>query len=239
MNRGGGRPLRIAHAFGNRREGIQKAIAADVDVIEADLWLRAKEIWVRHERRLPLLPILYDRKPPGMRSFGPWSLTVFPNHYIRLDVNPLRLTELLETTRGKRHLLLDLKDDLPPDRARAYAKALARVVRDAGCAESVIVCGQTRTLDGVREVAPELDVRYSVERPRHWEAFLRRVEADPTIHGLCLYRKLLTEPVAALLQERGLEVFCWTVDDPEEARRLVALGADGIISNDLTLLARL
>ena len=239
MNRSGRRPLRIAHAYGNRRDGIQAAIAADVDLIEADLWFRAGEVWVRHERRLGCLPLLYDRKPPGMRSFGPWALTVFPNHYIRLDVNPLRLTELLETTRGRRRLLLDLKNDLPPDRARVYAKALARVVRDAGCAESVIVCGQTRTLDSVREVAPEIDVRYSAERPRQWEAFLRRAAADPAIRGLCLHRKLLTEAAAALLEERGLEVFCWTVDDPEEARRHIALGADGIISNDLTLLARL
>ena len=107
MNRGDGRPLRIAHAFGNRRHRIEAAIAADVDYIEADLWYRAGEIWVRHERRLGSLPILYDRKPRGMNRFGPWSLTVFPNHYIRLDIRPLRLVELLEATRGKRRLLLD------------------------------------------------------------------------------------------------------------------------------------
>ena len=239
MNRGDGRPLRIAHAFGNRRHRIEAAIAADVDYIEADLWYRAGEIWVRHERRLGFLPLLYDRKPRGMNSFGPWALTVFPNHYVRLDVSPLRLAELLEATRGKRHLLLDLKDDHSPGRARAYAGALSRVLREASCAESVLVCGQTNVLDSVREVAPDLDVHYSIERERQWQAFLRRLDADPAIQGVCLHHELLTEPVRRLLEERGLEVFCWTVDDREEARRLVALGVHGIISNDLTLLAQL
>jgi len=239
MNRRGGRPLRIAHAFGNRRHRIGAAIAADVDFIEADLWYRAGEIWVRHERRLGFLPLLYDRKPRGMDSFGPWSLTVFPNHYIRLDVRPLRLVELLEATRGKRRLLLDLKDDHPLERARAYAGALARVLREAGCAESALVCGQTDALDRVREVAPELDVRYSIERQRQWDAFLRRLDADPAIRGVSIHHEFLTEPVIRVLEERGLEVFCWTVDDREEARRLAALGVDGIISNDLTLLAQL
>jgi glycerophosphoryl diester phosphodiesterase len=239
MNRGGGRPLRIAHAFGNRRDRIESAIAADVDFIEADLWYRAGDIWVRHERRLGFLPLLYDRKPPGIKSFGPWALTVFPNYYIRLDVRPLRLAELLKATRDRRRLLLDLKDHLSPDRARAYGEALLGALREAGCAESSIVCGQTDALDGVRQVAPDLDVRYSIERQQQWDAFLRRLDADPALRGVCLHHEFLTDPVARLLEERGLEVFCWTVDEREKARRLVALGVDGIISNDLTLLAGL
>ena len=239
MNRSGGRPLRIAHAFGNRRDKIEAAIAADIDFIEADLWYRAGDIWVRHERRLGFLPLLYDRKPRGMNRFGPWSLTVFPNYYIRLDVRPLRLAELLAAAGGKRRLLLDLKDDHSPGKARAYAGALSRLLQDSGCAESVLVCGQTNVLDSVREVAPGLEVRYSIERQQQWNAFLRRLDADPAIRGVSIHHEFLTEPVIRVLEERGLEVFCWTVDDPEEARRLVALGVDGITSNDLTLLAQL
>jgi glycerophosphoryl diester phosphodiesterase len=36
-----------------------------------------------------------------------------------------------------------------------------------------------------------------------------------------------------------LRVFCWTVDDPAEARRLLALGVDGITSNSIPLLEQL
>jgi glycerophosphoryl diester phosphodiesterase len=102
-----------------------------------------------------------------------------------------------------------------------------------------MVCGQTSVLDSVREVAPGLDVRYSIERQRQWEAFLSRLDADPAIRGVSIHHEFLTEPVIRVLEERRLEVFCWTVDDLEEARRLVALGVDGITSNDLALLAEL
>jgi len=34
------------------------------------------------------------------------------------------------------------------------------------------------------------------------------------------------------LRQLGLRVDYWTINDPNEARRLVALGADGIMTDD-------
>lgn len=239
MNRDGGRPVRIAHAYGDRREKIEVSLAADIDFIEADIWHRGGEIWVRHERRLGFLPLLYDRKPPGVDGFGPWALSVFPRHYLRLDLKPITLAELLERAGGTRRLLLDVKDNVAGKTGRACARTLADALSEAGCEESVIICGQTDVLDDVREVAPNLDVRYSIERQRQWEAFLRRLDADPGLRGVCMLNEFLSEPIARFLEENGLQVFCWTVDDPREARRLVELGVDGIISNSIPLLEEL
>ena len=239
MNRGGGHPVRIAHAYGNRRDKIQAAAPANVDLIEADIWLRAGDVWVRHERRLGFLPLLYDRRPQGINTIGPWSITVFPNHYIRLDIDPVRLTELLVRTRGRSRLLLDVKDDLTTEEARAYAQTLNRILAHARCEESVTVRGQTDVLDSVREVAPHLDVRHSIEKQWQWDAFLRRLDAGIETRGVCMSREFLSDAVAQLLKERGLQLFCWTVDDPEEARRLVERGVDGIISNNIPLLEQL
>jgi glycerophosphoryl diester phosphodiesterase len=239
MSRNGGRPLRIAHAFGNRRDKIEAAASAEIDFMEADLWYRAGEVWVRHERRLGFLPLLYDRWPPGVDSVGPWALTVFPRHYVRLDINPLRLTELLERTQGRRGLLLDLKGSYGGQGARTYAQTLARILAQSRRQEQVIVCGQIEVLDQVREAAPHLDVRYSIEKQRHWQAFLRRLEADRPVRGVCMAREFLSDEIVELLKGRGLQVFCWTVDDAAEARRLLALGVDGIISNNIPLLEHL
>lgn len=235
MKRSGGRPLRIAHAYGNRRDTITAATAADIDYIEADLWQRGGEFWVRHERRLGPLPILFDRKPRGVNRLGPWALTVFPGYYVRPDFNPIRLKELMDLTRGKSRILLDVKDP-SGEGDREYAERLVRALAEADFESSAIVCGQTDVLDSVRAANPRLDVRHSIERQPQWEAFLRRVEADPGLRGVCMAHEFLTDSVAHTLEEKGLEVFCWTVDDPDPARALVERGVDGIISNRLDLL---
>ena len=49
----------------------------------------------------------------------------------------------------------------------------------------------------------------------------------------------MTADRVARWRRAGLAVNVWTVDDPAEAARLVALGVDGIITNDpLTIGAR-
>jgi glycerophosphoryl diester phosphodiesterase len=239
MNRKGEPPLRIAHAYGNRRDRIEAAATADIDFLEADLWYRAGELWVRHERRLGFLPLLCDRRPQGVDSVGPCALTVFPRYYVRLDVNPLRLRELLERTQGRRGLLLDLKGGYRGDGARAYAQTLARILLQVQGQQQVMVCGQIEVLDRVRQAAPHLDVRYSIEKRRHWQALLRRLDAGGHLRGVCMSREFLNDEIIRFLEDKGLKVFCWTVDDPAEARRLLALGVDGIISNSIPLLEHL
>jgi glycerophosphoryl diester phosphodiesterase len=56
---------------------------------------------------------------------------------------------------------------------------------------------------------------------------------------VCIEHRFLNEERVRFIEEQGVDLFCWTVDDPKEARRLVAGGADGIISNNLELLANL
>jgi glycerophosphoryl diester phosphodiesterase len=174
-----------------------------------------------------------------MRDDGPWALTVFPRHYVRPDFHPLRLGELIERAHGKRRLLLDLKDeDIEGDESRAIADALVRALADAAC-EDAIVCGQTDLLDDVRRAGPQLDVRYSIQEPSQWDALLRRLDAGAAVRGLCVYHRFYDDGVARFTADNGLEVYAWTIDDPARAREVVELGARGITSNSLPLLAGL
>ncbi len=231
-------PVAIAHAYGNRRASIAEALTAGVDVIETDACYRAGELWVRHERRLGPLPLLYDRRPRGVRRIGPWALPFPLRYYLRLDIRPLTLVEVLERTKGHSRTLVDVKGRYSRDDTGAYARHLAQLAEDDD--RDVAVCGQNWTvLDEIRAQAPQTEVRYSVEHPEQWQALLRRLDAGQAINGICIEHRFLAGDKMRLLRDKGISVYCWTVDSREEARRLLGRGVDGIISNDLSLLASL
>ena len=51
------------------------------------------------------------------------------------------------------------------------------------------------------------------------------------LEGVNLKHSIIDEKVMANAKELGLEVLTWTVDEPEEAKRLVALGVKQITTN--------
>src|SRR5437867_3697914 len=165
--------LRIAHAYGSSRDALQLALAAPVDIIEADIWYRAADIWVRHERRLGPLPMLADRGRPSGRFVIP-----LPNrYYLRPDINPMPLGELLEAVAGKKRLLLDVK--ARKGEVDAFAGAIAQQVAACEAGRWVSVCGHNwPVLHALRKRAPQLEVRYSIEKPYEWERYLRLARAD-------------------------------------------------------------
>jgi glycerophosphoryl diester phosphodiesterase len=233
-------PLRIAHAYGNTRERLRTALDDPaVDAIELDVWYRSGNIWVRHEKRLGPLPLLVDKCMRG-HALPPLSLPLGKRLYVRLDFNRLKLDDVLTTVAGKKGLLVDLKGAYHAQRNLDFARAVVRTIRKHGAESWVSVCGQFwPVLDDVRREAPDLEVRYSVERVYQWEKFMRLVGEDERVRRVCIDHRFLNEERTRFIEDRGVNLFCWTVDDPEKARRLVAAGADGIISNDLDLLANL
>jgi len=170
---------------------------------------------------------------------GPWSIPLPRRHYLRLDIGPLLLPELLHTTAGAKRLLLDLKavDSGPSE---AFATALAREIEAAGAREWVAVCGQFwPVLDRVREVAPEIKVRYSMQAASQWGEYVRRLDQGEVTLAVCMQHRMMDANRMAFLRANSVDVYCWTVDRAEEARQLMEIGVEGVISNDLALLAGL
>jgi glycerophosphoryl diester phosphodiesterase len=234
-----GRPVRIAHAYGNTRKALRRALASDVDMIEIDIWYRSGRIEIRHERRLNPLPLLIDRRMAGHVP-GPLAIPLPNGYYLRPDVHPLLLTEVLKTVRGSRRLLLDVKGSYRGKQIEAFARTLASQVREHKGLGYVSVCGQRyAVLDRLRQGAPDLPVRYSIEKSAQWRRFLHMAERDNTIRSICMDYRFFDAEKSRFLAERSIDVYCWTVDDPATAARLVAAGVGGIISNSLPLLAAL
>lgn len=237
--RGRGRPLAIGHGYGNRRDLLEAALAVPLDMVEADVWFARGRLWARHERRLGPLPVLADWRKHAPHGLGPWALSLGPL-YLRLDVHPLAVDEALARLDGRLWLLLDAKGEYSRRAALSFGRALGRLLEGCGRDGGVVVCGQNwRLLDVLREAVPGLAIRYSVQTAVQWARLWPRLDREPPPDGLCLHRSLATEETASLLRERGLGFYCWCINDAAELERVLALGAEGVISDRLDLLASL
>ena len=229
--------VRIAHAYGNNNASLTQALHADIDMIEADMWYRGGNLHIHHEHRLRWwLPLLVDRRMSTHRP-GRFAMRV-GNYFIRPAIGTMNLDHLLGTVNGQKRLLLDVKGQYEQNDIEGYVQTLVRKIREHNAESWVVVCGQTYSvLHRLRAVAPEIEVRYSIERPYQWERFEKLMEQG--VRHICMWHGFLDDATAQVLEDAGVNVYCWTVDDPRVASGLIERGVDGITSNDLTLLVGL
>ena len=232
-------PVRIAHAYGNNRTALRRALDADIDMIEADIWYRGGDVYVHHARRLSPLPLLADKKTPG-HPRPPLAFPIWPGYQVWPHRNPLKLHELLQIVGGRRRLLLDVKGRYKGGHNADFAEAIARRLRQHQASSSIVVCGQRyAVLNALRRSDDEIEVRYSLEKPHQWESFLRKMNMHERLRHVCISQHFIDDEKARVLEQNDVNVYVWTIDDPKAARHHVEQGADGIISNDLGLLENL
>jgi glycerophosphoryl diester phosphodiesterase len=226
--------VRIAHA-GNTRERLARALASDCDMIEVDLWYRGGDLRIHHEHKVARLPLLADRIMPTHAR--PRFALRIGRYYVRPDIGTLRLDELLATVAGRKRLLLDIKGRYSPGALEAYVEKLLQRIRAHRAETWVALCGSYSVLRRVLESAPEIEVRHTVGNDLSWERFLRQIDGGVT--RVCMAYDFIDDEKARLLEHHNVDLYCWTVDNWDAARRLVAEGVDGIISNDLQMLSEI
>lgn len=233
----GRRPLVLGHrgasaeAPENTLAAFRLAVAQGADGVELDVWRCASgEVVVFHDEDTARIA--------GVRLPVPEA----PLHALRaLDVGSHRgarfageriplLAEVLEALPGA-IVNVELKSRVRrPD--VGLAAAVARVLRVAGAERRAVVSSfDYRLVVAFRLAAPEIPVGLLVEaeHPRR----LLTALAIPLVRPAAIHpdRRLVTPSRARRWRARGLAVNVWTVDDPDEARRLAALGASALITN--------
>ncbi len=83
-------------------------------------------------------------------------------------------------------------------------------------------------LEGAREGAPQLPRALLLDQLR--EGWLQQAQALGCVAVVCAYA-LLDREVIAAIHAAGMRSLVFTVNDPAEARRLVAAGIDGLITD--------
>ena len=169
------------------------------------------------------------------------------------------LAALFELARGAAHVRFNIETKITPTSGaetpdpEAFATAVAAAIRAAGLAARTSVQSfDWRTLAALKRIAPEIarvcltaealnfdTIRRGEPGPSPWTAGLdidefgsvpRLVAAAGCATWSPLYRNARPDDVAAA-KALGLKVIPWTVNEPADMERLIALGVDGLITD--------
>ena len=206
----------IAHRAGNNLTQTEVALNAGVDAIECDFWHDRGRLALRHERKLPGLPILYDK----------W--------FIRWTWGELSLRRLLREVNRRADLFLDIKSASP----RA-ADAVLELHRDhEALMPKTLVCSKEwSVLDRIARGGTDMETFYSIGRYGNVEHLLERAKEPRPPVGTSIRHTRLSRELVERFHDARMKVFAWTVNNHERAAELVDWGVDGIISDDLEVFA--
>jgi glycerophosphoryl diester phosphodiesterase len=147
------------------------------------------------------------------------------------------LEEVLEAF-GDR-LLLNIELKSAGLRDDALERAVAALIKQHDVSERVLVsCFNPLALRRIKQLAPHLPVglltaaETSFALRRRWSASIAPHEARHPEHTI------VDADYIVWARQHGYRVVTWTVDEPDEMRRLIDLGVDGIITNVPDVLRR-
>jgi len=162
----------------------------------------------------------------------------------KLDVGTFKAKEFA----GERiPLLAEVVQSIPPGRklyieikcGKEILPALRQLLVESGKMSQVVIIGFS--LETVAESRKLIDVptywlkgTEKVKDTEQWiphDPKLIQMVKDKGLDGLDVHFAGVTEEFARAVKASGLGFYVWTVDDPDEARRLVQLGVDGITTN--------
>jgi glycerophosphoryl diester phosphodiesterase len=235
---GGARPLVLGHrgasgdAPENTMAAFRLAMEQGADGFELDVWRCATgELVVVHDqdgRRVAASPLSVPDSPwRDLRALdvGAWRGPRFAGARVPL------LEEVLEALPGA-VVNVELKTRGRGEGGEALARTAAEVIRAARADERVVVSSfDWRLLRAFRRAAPGLPVGLLFDGTGAWR--LRLALGIPLLSPAAVHpdRALVTPGRVAAWSARGLAVNVWTVDAPEEVRRLAALGVAALITN--------
>jgi glycerophosphoryl diester phosphodiesterase len=214
-------------APGNTRASFDAALAAGVDMIEFDV-----------------LPLHWpaDEETP----------LVLAHDHEHLDDDAMSLAEGLAHLASEAFGAVEIDVDL---KLPGYELRVVEALRATGLIERALVSSQyMRSLVAIRAIEPRLRLGWSVPRARRDYtksrlyllpalsalAFMRRRLprlaaahiAEGRVDAVMAHHRLATPTLVEAVHGAGGELYVWTVDDAEQIRRLEAMGADAVITND-------
>ena len=202
--------LAVAHRRGNSVAGLREALAAGVDLVEADVHAYRGRLEVRHMRSMGGLPWLWDSTGVVRRG------------------SHLELAELVRALGEDHRLMIDLKGVHP-----RLAPSVARLLREATPDRRLTVCTKSWWMLDAFDVPVRRVLSAATGRG---VSRLRARVAQAPVHGVSVRRSLLTPSLVEELHAGTDLVMTWPVDTAEALADARRLGVDAVISKDMDVL---
>lgn len=217
---------------GNSRESIEQALKIGVDRIEIDVQRSADgDLVLVHDERF----LIKGRKTP--------TDEITTDQYRKMLPGLLTLDELVQLNRTNVPLLLDVK--LPgyePELIAAIRRHGLSSTASASSTHGIVLWRLHRAFPEMRvglstgHMATGISIRpgrFVVSRVLRFVTPFPLVAAMRGFHATetMIQHRVCTERLVRIVHDSGRKVNVWTVDRPEQMRRFIAMGVDGIISN--------
>ncbi|MCL6267600.1 glycerophosphodiester phosphodiesterase [Flagellimonas myxillae] len=220
-------PLVIGHrgAMGHETENtlasVQKAMDLGVDMIEIDVFkIDSGEIVVFHDERV-------ERLSNGGGKIEEYNIVDL--HQLILDGNhriPM-LQDVLKLINNQVALNIELKGSNTADRVNFITNYY---IKERGwAAENIIISSfKWDELRDYRDLNPEANIAILTE-----EDPLDALEVAKELNAMAInpHFKKLTAENTSKMQDEGLKVYTWTVNEPQDIEAMKEFGVDGIITN--------
>lgn len=237
--------VRIAHrgasgsAPENTLSAFKKALTIGVDAVELDLHgTKDGEIVAIHDATLDRTTSLSGPvrektlAAVKMADAGGWFHPDFGSEQIPGHTTVPRelvptLAEALECLSGNAIAVLEIKDP-------TISEAVVRKVREMNALASVIIISfHTSVLQDIRGLEPRIPTGWLIGSHNNGAspAHLCQRLGELGCNLLNVYHPLITAEFAYQIRRRGIALWCWTVDDLDRMREMVAFGVQGITSN--------
>jgi glycerophosphoryl diester phosphodiesterase len=206
--------LAVAHRAGNNLADLRAALAAGVDLVEADVHLYRGALEVRHRKAVG--PHLY------------WEMWTELNR--RRDLIVPELREVLTVAAGDPRLMLDLKGP-----SLAVAPRVAAEIRAHACGVPLAVCTKQWKMLDAFGADPHIGRVLSAGDPLQLSRLRARLRRERA-YAVSIRLSLLTPAVVAELRRATDLVLAWPVDTEAALARARQVGVTGVISKNLPML---
>jgi glycerophosphoryl diester phosphodiesterase len=196
------------------------------DAVECDIWLsKDNRIICSHDestKRLTGQDYIISKTNSGiLRGLDAGS---FKDEKYSGEKIPF-LKELIKTVPQGKELVIELKcnSEILP----FLKKEINKYRKNRNF---TFICFDFQTICDTKEVFPDNPCYWLCSSPAILEANFDKIPGAG-LEGISLAYMIINESVMKKAESLNLEVYSWTVDNPDEAKKLISLGVKGITTN--------